>query len=54
MYRVILIGDAGEISKEQKHLIPQAAGMVKNGKTTVVYLGDNIYPKAWAFPDQKN
>jgi len=50
VHRVILIGDAGEISKEQKHLIPQAAGTVKAGKTTVVYLGDNIYPRGMSLP----
>lgn len=42
--RIILIGDAGEIDQPQKMLLPDAAGRVIPQKTTVVYLGDNIYP----------
>jgi hypothetical protein len=52
--RVILIGDAGEISKFQQHIIPLAAGMVIKDKTTVLYLGDNIYPTGMALPGSKN
>ena len=54
VHRVILIGDAGEISKDQKHIIPLAAGMVIKGKTTVLYLGDNIYPSGMTLPGSKN
>ncbi|WP_276480307.1 BamA/TamA family outer membrane protein [Paraflavitalea pollutisoli] len=53
VHRVILIGDAGEISQEQQHVIPMAAEMVKKGKTTVMYLGDNIYPKGMGLPGSK-
>lgn len=42
--RVIFIGDAGEMDPEQKAIIPDAAGRVLPGKTTAMYLGDNIYP----------
>jgi hypothetical protein len=54
VYRVILIGDAGEISKEQQHVIPIAAGQVIKNKTTVLYLGDNIYPTGMGLPGSKN
>jgi hypothetical protein len=54
VYRVILIGDAGEISKEQQKVIPIAAGQVIKNKTTVLYLGDNIYPTGMALPGSKN
>ncbi len=42
--RIILIGDAGEMDPQQKMVIPDAASRVLQGKTTVMYLGDNIYP----------
>jgi hypothetical protein len=42
--RIILIGDAGEIDQQQKMLIPDAAKRVLKGKTTAIYLGNNIYP----------
>ena len=42
--RVILIGDAGELDEQQKIVIPNAASKILQGKTTVLYLGDNIYP----------
>ncbi|EOR96483.1 Surface antigen (D15) precursor [Arcticibacter svalbardensis MN12-7] len=43
--RVIFIGDAGEINYEQETVIPYAANHILSGKTTVIYLGDNIYPR---------
>ncbi|MES1215644.1 MAG: BamA/TamA family outer membrane protein [Bacteroidota bacterium] len=43
-YRVIFIGDAGEINPKQQTIIPDAAKHIITGKTTVMYLGDNIYP----------
>lgn len=52
--RVILIGDAGEINKYQQQIIPLAAGMVIKDKTTVLYLGDNIYPTGMALPGSKD
>lgn len=48
--RLVFIGDAGEIDPEQSRLIAHAAGQVLQGKTTVVYLGDNIYPKGMGLP----
>jgi predicted aconitase with swiveling domain len=48
--RVIFIGDAGEIDPEQSQIINHAAGQILQGKTTVVYLGDNIYPKGMGLP----
>jgi hypothetical protein len=49
-HRIIFIGDAGEIDKEQQAVIPNAAEHVLVGKTTVVYLGDNIYPHGMGLP----
>lgn len=48
--RVILIGDAGEIDTEQQMLIPDAASRILRDKTTVFYLGDNIYPHGMGLP----
>lgn len=48
--RIILIGDAGEIDPEQSRVISHAAGHTIKGKTTTVYLGDNIYPKGLGLP----
>lgn len=50
VHRVILIGDAGEMTKEQQRVIPIAAGLVMKDKTTVLYLGDNVYPTGMALP----
>lgn len=44
VHRIILIGDAGEINDKQESVIPYAANHILSGKTTVMYLGDNIYP----------
>ncbi len=44
-YRVILVGDAGEINQVQKAILQDAAGKAIPGKTIVLFLGDNIYPK---------
>ena len=52
--RIIFIGDAGEISKDQKRIIPLATSMVIKNKTTVLYLGDNIYPSGMALPGHRN
>lgn len=48
--RMVFIGDAGEIDSEQSQLINHAANQVLQGKTTVVFLGDNIYPKGMGLP----
>lgn len=51
--RVILIGDAGEMDEQQKAVIPDAAARIIPGKTTVLYLGDNIYPHGMGLPGSK-
>lgn len=43
--RVIFIGDAGEINFKQETIIGYAADLIIKDKTTVIYLGDNIYPR---------
>ncbi|HEY2347865.1 MAG TPA: metallophosphoesterase, partial [Puia sp.] len=53
LQRVIMIGDAGEIDKEQQAVIPAASNMIIPGKTTVLYLGDNIYPRGMGLPGSK-
>lgn len=42
--RIILIGDAGEISIKQSTLLEKAAELIKKDSTIVFFLGDNIYP----------
>lgn len=42
--RLIFIGDAGEINVHQSDVIGTAAAQVIRNKTTVLFLGDNIYP----------
>ncbi|TDQ11326.1 metallophosphoesterase [Pedobacter metabolipauper] len=51
--RVILIGDAGEMDMQQDGVIGHAARQVLTGKTTVFYLGDNIYPRGMGLPGSK-
>jgi hypothetical protein len=46
--RIVLIGDAGEIDPGQTAVIRHAAGKILKGKTTVLFLGDNIYPEGMA------
>ena len=43
--RIILIGDAGEINPVQKAILADAINRSFPGKTTALFLGDNIYPK---------
>ncbi|GAB3902863.1 metallophosphoesterase [Mucilaginibacter boryungensis] len=52
-YRIILIGDAGELGKQQKGVLSSAAANVLENKTTVLYLGDNIYPTGIGLPGSK-
>ncbi|MDB5005516.1 MAG: hypothetical protein JWQ34_3741 [Mucilaginibacter sp.] len=52
-YRIILIGDAGELGKQQNGVLQSAAGNVLKGKTSVLYLGDNIYPIGMGLPGSK-
>jgi Calcineurin-like phosphoesterase len=49
-YRIIFIGDAGEINPKQETIIPDAAKHIIAGKTSVMYLGDNIYPHGMGLP----
>ncbi|MEJ7559461.1 MAG: metallophosphoesterase [Pedobacter sp.] len=51
--RLILIGDAGELDIQQDGVVNHAAGNVIQGKTTVFYLGDNIYPRGMGLPGSK-
>jgi calcineurin-like phosphoesterase family protein len=51
--RVILIGDAGEMDLQQGGVIGNASGKVLQDKTTVFYLGDNIYPRGMGLPGSK-
>jgi len=53
-HRVIFIGDAGEMNADQKAIIESAAEKILYNKTTVIYLGDNIYPTGMALPGTKN
>src|SRR3954467_11904805 len=53
-YRVILIGDAGETSVEQKAVISDAVQKNIAGKTIALFLGDNIYPKGMELPGSES
>lgn len=50
VYRVILIGDAGEIDKQQMATLDFAASLIIKNHTTVLYLGDNVYPHGMGLP----
>ncbi|HRH60053.1 MAG TPA: metallophosphoesterase, partial [Chitinophagaceae bacterium] len=50
LQRIILIGDAGEMDSAQMKVIDEAASKIIAGKTTLLYLGDNIYPTGMALP----
>ncbi len=53
--RILFIGDGGSINKVQKELIYSASNKVISGKTSVVYLGNNIYPDGFGSqPKEKN
>jgi hypothetical protein len=51
--RLIFIGDAGEMDMEQNAVLKHAAAHIIKGKTTVMYLGDNIYPRGMGLPGSK-
>lgn len=53
-YRVILIGDAGEMNTGQLQSLKSSANHVIKGKTTTLFLGDNIYPTGMGLPADKN
>lgn len=52
-YRMIFIGDAGEMNEGQKEVISQASNLIIANKTTVMYLGDNIYPRGMGLPGSR-
>lgn len=52
-HRIILIGDAGEINDLQSKTLTDAASLVMPGKTTVLFLGDNIYPRGMGLPGSR-
>jgi hypothetical protein len=49
-YRVILFGDAGEMNAGQMQDLTNAAKQIIPKKTTVLYLGDNVYPVGMGLP----
>jgi len=49
--RLIFIGDAGEINPHQSDVIGTAAAQIQKNKTTVFFLGDNIYPNGMPLAD---
>src|SRR4051794_5638595 len=51
--RIIFIGDAGELGSQQNSVIRGAASKILRDKTTVIYLGDNIYPTGMGLPGSK-
>jgi calcineurin-like phosphoesterase family protein len=53
-YRIIFIGDAGEMNHAQQKALIHASNHIMQGKTTVMYLGDNVYPSGMALPGTKN
>src|SRR4051812_13400492 len=46
--RTILIGDAGQLDSGQQQVIRSAAKQILKGKTTVLFLGDDVYPRGMA------
>ncbi len=51
-HRIILIGDAGETNTGQQAIIKSAGDTTISGHTTVLFLGDNIYPTGMALPGE--
>ncbi len=43
--KIILIGDAGELAADRRHTVVEAVGKTEqiDKKTTIIYLGDNLY-----------
>lgn len=52
-HRLILFGDAGEMNKQQDNLITEASKFALPGKTSVFFLGDNIYPSGMGITDDE-
>ncbi|MBS7564953.1 metallophosphoesterase [Mucilaginibacter sp. Bleaf8] len=53
VYRIVYIGDAGELDPQQSGVLTHAANNIISGKTSVVYLGDNIYPTGMGLPGSR-
>lgn len=51
--RVILIGDAGELDAQQTKVLTNASEKILDNKSTVIFLGDNIYPRGMALAGDK-
>ncbi|WP_432708587.1 metallophosphoesterase [Pedobacter sp.] len=51
--RLIFIGDAGQVDRDQTLVIKDAALKIIKGKTKVIYLGDNVYPDGMGLPGSK-
>ena len=52
-FRIIFIGDAGEMNAEQQQSLNHAANHIIPGKTSVIYLGDNVYPRGMGLQGTK-
>ncbi|MXV16798.1 polyphosphate kinase 1 [Hufsiella ginkgonis] len=52
VYRMVLIGNAGSVNAVQQQVIKHAAANVLPNSTSVLYLGDNVYPRGVALPGQ--
>lgn len=50
LHRVIYIGDAGELGTQQNGVLGDAVKHIIPNKTTVFYLGDNVYPTGMGLP----
>ena len=53
-YRIILLGNAGEITREQKGILDNAIQNSISKKTIALFLGNNIYPKGMELGDKKS
>src|ERR1700743_1439967 len=50
VYRVVLVGDAGEIDKQQAAVFSFAANKGIKNTNTVMYLVDNVCPRSMSLP----
>src|SRR4051812_6298038 len=53
-YRIIVLGNAGVITKEQKSIINNAAGHSIPGRTIALFLGNSIYPSRLGSSNKKS
>jgi hypothetical protein len=49
-YRIILIGDAGELDKQQNGVLQNAVSNVLKGKTSVLTLAITFILPEWVYP----